>query len=117
VEEIPHISTLSLAQLQTSLAEQEAESREALGNAFASRNEAARLRELALKCDADAQASRARYEEAELVIHELRKAIVEQNKNMLDGQVEPGRDHAFGKRQRVSDVHKCADVSITRANR
>jgi len=84
-EEIPHISTLSLAQLEASLAQQEAYSREALGNAFAGRQEAERHREATIQCDADAQASGVRYEEAEHVIHELRKALLEKNKHMLGG--------------------------------
>lgn len=113
VEEIPHISTLSLAQLEASLARQEAYSKEALDDAFAARREAERLREATIKCDADAQVSRVRYEEAEHVIYELRKAIVEYNKNMLDGQVESGRVQALGKRQHVSEVSECANVSTS----
>lgn len=104
VEEIPHISTLSLAQLEASLAQQEAYSREALDNAFAGRHDAERLREAATQCDADAQVSRVRYEEAEHMIHELRKALVEKIKHILEGRVEPGRVRASKKRQHVSDI-------------
>jgi hypothetical protein len=49
VQEIPHISTLSLAQLEAALAQQEACSREALGNAFAGRREAEQHREAAIE--------------------------------------------------------------------
>lgn len=112
VEEIPDIRSLSLAQLETLLAQHEAGSQEALRDAFASRDEAERLREAATRCDADAQASRARYEHAEYVIHELRKAIVEQNKNILKGLVEPGRIRAYGKRQHVSAILWFASLSL-----
>ena len=104
LEEMPHISTLSLAQLEASLAQQEAYSRDALEIAFAARHEAERLREAAIRCDADAQVSRDRYEESEHLVHELRKAIVEHNKNMLSGYIEPGRVRASMKRQHVSDL-------------
>ena len=107
-EEIPHISTLSLAQLEASLAQQEAYSREVLGYAFAGRQEAQRHREAAIQCDANAQLSRVRYEEAELAIHELRKAIVEKNKHMLEGHLDRGHVRAPNenndKRQRVGDL-------------
>jgi hypothetical protein len=107
LEEIPHISTLSLAQLEASIARQEAYSRKALGNAFAGRQEAERHREAAIQCDADAQASRVRYEEAEHVINELRKAIVDKNRHMLEGHLEPGRIQISNKRQHVGDLPKC----------
>ena len=112
IPEVPHISTLSLAQLEAALEQQEAYSREALGNAFAGRQEAEPHREAAVQCDANAKAYLFRYEEAELVIHELRKALVAQNRNILDGGVEPGRVQALVKRQHVSDVHWCASIFV-----
>lgn len=102
VEEIPHASTLSLAHLQAILAQQEAESREALDKAYAGIRQAARYREAAVKCEDNSQAARARYEEAEIVIHELRKIIVEKNKQIIDGHVEPHQVRATEKRRRVS---------------
>lgn len=102
VEEIPHASTLSLAHLQAFLAQQEAESREALDKAYAGIRQAARYREAANKCEDNSRAARVRYEEAEIVIHELRKIIVEKNKQIIDGHVEPYQVRAPGKRRRVS---------------
>lgn len=98
-EEIPHINSLSLAQLEASLAQQEAYSREVLANALANRQAAKRYRETAIQCDANVQTSRVRYEEAERIIHELRKALVERKKNTLAEHSEPGHVQAAGKRQ------------------
>ena len=105
LEEIPHISTLNLAQLEASLAQQEAYSREALGNAFSDKQEAERHKAAATQCEANARTSRLRYEEAELVIHELCKAVVERNKQMLEEQLESSHARASEKRQHVRDVH------------
>jgi hypothetical protein len=112
VEEIPHISTLNLPQLEASLAQQEGYSKDALADAFAGKQDAERHREAVIQCEADARASQSRYEEAELVIHELRKAIVEQNKKILESGSEPGCVRALQKRQHVSDILCCISVGL-----
>ena len=102
VEEIPNVSTLSLAQLEAILADQEAESRKELDKAFTGIRQAARYRKAAVKCEDNSRAARSRYEDAEIVINELRKIIVERNKQIIDGQVEPHQARASEKRRRVS---------------
>lgn len=102
-EEIPHASTLALPELEALLAQQEACSRDALGSALAKKEEAERLLEQASKSEDEAQILRVRYEETEMVIQELRKLIVEKNKQTLEKQFETtSRSQASAKRHHVS---------------
>ena len=110
VEKIPDVRTLSLAQLETILAQQEVESRTALDKAFAGIRQAARYRETANKCEDNSRAARLRYEDAEIVMREVRKIIVERNKQSIDGHVEPCQVRSSEKRNHVSDIHEDANL-------
>lgn len=102
-EEIPHVSTLALPDLEALLAQQEQRSKEALGVALAKKEKAERLHERARAKEEEAQTFRMRYENTESTIHELRKLIVEKNKQALEKQFET-KEHtrASVKRPRVS---------------
>ena len=94
-EEIPHASTLALPELEALLNQHEAQSRDALGSALAKKQESEHLIEQASKAEDEAQSFRIRYEEAEVTIQELRKLIVENNKQTLERQLDsPSRASA-----------------------
>lgn len=82
------ISTLNLQQLRSLLAEHENSSRKALDNALLKKQSAERHYEITREREAEAQSYLRRYEEAELVVQELRKAIVDRSKVVLERQYE-----------------------------
>jgi len=104
-EEIPHASTLALPDLEALLAQQEERSKEALGNALAKKQKAERLHERTRAKEGEAQTFRVDYEQAESAIQELRKLIVEKNKEALEKQFETkGLVRTAAKRPRVSSA-------------
>jgi predicted DNA-binding WGR domain protein len=103
VEEIPHASVLSLHDLERLLTQQEARSRDILGAALAKKREAKHLLEQANKSEGKAQSLRVRYEKQESALQEIRKLIVEKNKQTLEEQFEAtSLGRAVVKRPRVS---------------
>jgi hypothetical protein len=88
VEEIPHASVLSLPDLELLLSQQEARSRDILAAALSKKQEAKRLIERARECEDVAQSLRVRYENKESALQEIRKLIVEKNKQTLEEKFE-----------------------------
>jgi len=103
VEEIPHASALSLPDLELLFSQQEAHSRDILAAALSKKQEAKRLIEQARECEEEAQSLGVRYEKKESALREIRKLIVEKNKQTLEERSEAASlSHALVKRRRVN---------------
>jgi len=84
------------------LAEREHSSRKALDSALLKKQSAERHYEITREREAEAQSFLRLYEEAELVVQELRKTTVDRTKLVLERQYEPSPVRAPEKRQRVA---------------
>lgn len=100
--EIVDISNLDLRQLRTLLEENELSSRDALDKALLKKQSAERYYELTRTREAEAQSYLRRYEDAEIIVQELRKAIVDRSKLVLERQFVTSPPPAREKRQHVS---------------
>lgn len=100
--EIVDISNLDLRQLRTLLEEHELSSRDALDKALLKKQSAELYYELTRTREAQAQSYLRRYEDAEVVVQELRKAIVDRSKLVLERQFVTSPTPAREKRQHVS---------------
>lgn len=100
--EIVDISHLDLRQLRTLLEEKELSSRDALDKALLKKQSAERYYELTRTREAEAQSYLHRYEDAEVVVQELRKAIVDRSKLVLERQFLSSPVPAREKRHHVS---------------
>jgi len=100
--EIVDTSNLDLQQLRTLLEEHELSSRNALDKALLKKQSAERYYELTRTRESEAQSYLRRYEDAELVVQELRKAIVDRSKLVLERQFVTSSVPAREKRHHVS---------------